>query len=302
MIHNNRGELGVGAAGAGAAGAGAAGAGAAGAGAAPAFSPEGLNALQGDAFRGLFPEEIRTQGYMKDVNTFGDFIKKFDGAQKLIGKSPFPDANATDEQWMEFFSKAGRPATAAEYKIDKIEGIPDEYLENAKETQWMKDLLHASGITQVQMKKFMPGFIKGIYAAEQAEKTQGETEHSKLMDEMFGKDKEEILTNGKAKLAAVLPENLKPFVEKLDSTGLGLVLAFADHLSKQTGEDKFRGGGAGGSVAGTDTAESIKLAMMKIYQQKEFSDPFINKAKHTELTAQMQALEEKLRKILQPKT
>jgi hypothetical protein len=265
----------------------------------PAITFDAVNALQGDAFRGLLPEDVRGQGYMKDINTFGDFVKKFDGAQKLIGSREVPDAaTGTPEQWAAFFKKAGQPDSPDGYQIPEVQGVPKEYLEKASELKDLKNMMHAAGLNSVQAKAFVNMFVKTIYDAEQKEAKDADLAYQNFINTTFGKDKDAILANGKAVLAAHAPESVKAFINDLDDKSLGIVLALADGIAKKFGgEDTFRGGQGAGGGAPLMTAATIQSEMTKIMAQKEYRDPFLNKPKHEELKGQMEKLRTKLREL-----
>lgn len=265
---------------------------------APAFDPTVLNTLQGDSFKSIFPEEFRAKPYLKDVNTFGDFLKKFDGAQTLIGQRSAPADTATPEEWNNFFTKLGRPEKPEGYQIPEIQGVPKEFVDKASEIGILKQIMHQAGMNPYQAKVFASGFLKNIYDAELAEKKVEETKFSEFMDKTFGQNKVAIFDNGKKYLNGVLPENIKPLIEGLDEKSLAVVLAATEGIvKKHVSEDGFRGVGSAPTGQAPRTKETIAGDMRNILAQKEYSDPFLNKTKHGELKQQMERLREELRKM-----
>ena len=268
------------------------------------ITAEGLNAVQGDAFRALIPADMQGKAYFKDVNSFGDFVKKFDGAQTLLGQRATPGDDATPEQWDEFFNKAGRPGKPEEYPLPEIEGMPKDFIDKAGKMLGLQQLMHQSGMNKVQAKRFLSGFLKQVYAGEKAEseaaikaKADGDAAFNKTLDEVLGKDRAAVVENGKKFLAGYLPDAVKPLFEKLDANQLAVVLAVTDGLAKKfTGEDPFRGGtGSGG--AGGETEQVLIAQMQEIYKDPAYADPFKDKVKHADLSAKMDAITAKLRKM-----
>lgn len=275
---------------------------AAGAAAAPAGTPtitsETLNSLQGDAFWNVLPEDIRGQGWTKDINNFGDYHKKMAGAQALIGQRAVPLETDGPEKWNAWYAQIGRPEKPEMYGVPKIEGIPEEYIKNTAEVGVLHKILHAGGANTVQAKTIMSELIKHIYTSEQAEAQAAEKAHNELMDKTFGKDRQAIMDNGKKYLATVLTPELNAEFAKMTDQQMAVVLAMADATARKFGqEDSFRGikGGAGGS--GTETMDTLKAQMREIMGQKEYQDPFLNKNKHAELNARMQEIRTKMQKL-----
>lgn len=262
------------------------------------FSVDALNGLNGESFHAVFPEDIRAKPYMKDVNTFGDFVKKFDNAQTMIGKPVVPAADASQEEWDAFNTKAGKPKTAAEYVIAEIEGVPKEFLDKALEVGPIRQIMHEAGLSGRQGAKFAAGFLKTIYAAETAEKTAADERFSKLTTDAFGQHKQAIIENGRKFLDATLPDTVRPFVNELDEKALAVVIAATDAIvKKHVNEDGFKGKGTPPTGSGVDTQASIQAEMSKIMADPAYRNAFADKAKNIELNKKMEDLRTRLRAI-----
>jgi len=274
--------------------------GAAGGGGTPAvITSESLGALQGDAFRGVLPEDIRAKPYMKDVNTFGDFIKKFDGAQTLLGQRTTPDDKSTPDQWKEFHGK-GAQKTAEDYKFTTtIEGLNQEFVKKAGEGKLLRPLLHAAGVSPYQANILFSGFLKMVAKAEQSEKAAKDAAFVKLSTDTFGDQKELILNNAKKFMTTHIPENVRPLLESLDEKQMTILLALTDGMAKKfTGEDPFRGGGGAGSGGGGgETKEQLVAQMQQIMKDPAYKDAFRDKIKHADLNAKMEIIRGKLKKL-----
>lgn len=272
----------------------------AGAGAAPvAITAEALGAVQGDAFRALLPADIQSKPYAKEINTFGDLIKKFDGAQGLLGQRAVPDPNDPPEKWVEFHGKHA-PKTIEEYKLaDAIEGVPPEYLTKATGlTNMVKSILFAAKASPYQARLAHTELMKVLYKAESGIKKQGDDAFIKLSGDLFGEQRDAVIANGKKFLAAYLPDNIKPLLEGMDEKQLTVVLAATDNLAKKfTGEDPFRGGGNGPGGSGGETKDQLIAQMQAIMKDPAYSDPFKDKPKHSDLNQKMEVIRGKLKKL-----
>lgn len=280
-------------------GAGGAGGGAGGgSGGAPTITAESVGALQGDAFRAIVPKEIAAKPYMKDVNTFGDFVKKFDGAQTLLGQRVLPGADSTPDQWKEFHTKLA-PKTAEEYKFpESVEGWTAEEMKKATEAKWIRPLLHAAQLSPYQASILLPGFLKLIKQAEAEDRKISDAQFVKMSSEVFKDQKDAIITNAKKFMATHIAPELQPMLESLDEKSLTLLIAMTDGMAKKfTGEDQFRGGGAGAGSGGGETKEVLIAQMQAIQKDPCYSDPFKDRPKHAELLGKMEVIRGKLKKL-----
>jgi len=276
-----------------------AGGAAGGGGGAPApITIESLGAVQGDSFRALLPEDIRSKPYAKDINTFGDLAKKYDGAVSLLGQRAAPIDTDPPEKWKDFHSKLA-PKTAEEYKFpETIDGVDSKFIKGAAEGKLLRPLLHAAGVSPYQANLLFSGFLKMVSQAEGVEKTAKDAAFIKLSGELFGDQKETITTNAKKFLATHVPANILPLLEGMDEKQMTILLAATDGMAKKfTGEDPFRGGGAGTGSGGGETKEQLIGQMQAIMKDPAYSDPFKDKPKYVELNAKMEGIRAKLKKI-----
>jgi hypothetical protein len=149
-----------------------------------------------DGWKSNLPEEIRENSAFTNVKNIGDMGNQLINAQKAIGKDKvaLPGDNASPEEWAEFHSQTGRPATPADYVIDIAdeakEIVAPELLESFRE------VAHKAGLTQKQIETVI-GFeiensLKGIEAMN------GDTEREKAkageaLREKWGADYESRL-------------------------------------------------------------------------------------------------------------
>lgn len=263
----------------------------------PAITAESLGALQGDSFRAILPKEFAAKPYMKDVNTFGDFVKKFDGAQTLLGQRTTPDDKATPEQWKEFHAKTA-PASPDDYKLpDTIEGVNPEITKKGVEAKWLKSLFHEAALSPYQVSVLYPKFMKMISAAEAADKRAGDERFAKLSSDVFKDQKDTVITNAKKFMATHIAPEMQPMLNELGEKELTLLIALTDGMAKKfTGEDPFRGIG-GGAPGGGENKDQLVAQMQAIQRDPCYSDPFKDRPKHAELQAKMEVIRGKLKKL-----
>jgi hypothetical protein len=235
---------------------------------------------------------------MRDVNNFGEFVKKFDGAQTLLGQRAIPDPAAAPEAQKEFYSKLA-PKTADEYKFSGVvEGVDSGYAAKVSSNKELRGILHAAGASPYQANIIMSGIIKQLNTAEQGDRVAKDAAYTKLSTELFGDQRDAITSNAKKFLATHVPANVLPLLEGMDEKQMTVLLAVTDGMAKKfTGEDPFRGGGAGAGGSGGETKEQLIGQMQMIQKDPTYSDPFKDRPKHAELMARMEVIRGKLKKL-----
>ena len=181
---------------------------------APAINFDTLKTLQGDAFRGILPKEYAEKGYMKSVNNLEDFVKKFDGAQSLIGQRAAPLPTDGDDKWSSFHA-----STAA--KEMQFDGLGDDVLglfKNAQLSPW-------------QAKVAAEGVKKMLDGAQEAESVAFET----TLKEVLGPNADATLTAAKQVMAVALPPQFNTLLNGMDAKQFALVAAFTDAVAKKFG-------------------------------------------------------------------
>lgn len=261
-----------------------------------------LGSLTGEQFASVLPEAVRGQAYLKDVlaaeKPFEAFVNKFHGAQKVIGKhsDPFPKADWKDEQYDEFFGKL-RPETDEAYQFPTIEGqegaMPKEFQAQVRK------MAHAAGIAPKQFERFVTPFLKAAIDAEVSEAKAANDIFDKVMTETFGTERESVLKVSKEVLAGSLNESQKALLNQLDDKGIAIVSALANGLFKKFGqEDMFRGG-QGGANVGAVTMESLTQELRTAMADPSYSNPFKDKVAHQNAMRKVEAIKEKMAKLVQ---
>jgi hypothetical protein len=265
-------ETGGSAAGAGSAGV-AAGATDSAAGMPPTTPPAGvsfetLKTLQGDAFRSLLPKEYAEKGYMKTVNNIEDFVKKFDGAQSLIGQRAAPLPTDGDDKWSAFHS-----ATAA--KEMKFDGVGDDVL----------GLFKTAQLSPWQAKIAADGVKKMLDGAAEAENTAFET----TLKEALGANADETLTKAKQVMAVALPPQYKILLEGMGAKEFAVVAAYTEAITKKFGgtDNIIKTGGFAPASIGDVRAQLAEAYKVTSDQSVSKADRIAAEQKIATINAQM---------------
>ena len=86
-------------------------------------------------WRESLPEDLRSDPSLKDYVDIAGLAKSHVHLNKMVGmdKIPVPTKHATDEDWQVVYDRLGRPKSAADYSVEGIEGIDENYLNSFKE-------------------------------------------------------------------------------------------------------------------------------------------------------------------------
>lgn len=149
-----------------------------------------LNTTAPQAKTGAWYESIADEtlrGYVESKGFKGveDVISSYKQAETLLGDkvnaAVIPGADATPEQWEEFYNKLGRPSSANDYKLELPEGDDGAFSKTAAE--WM----HKAGLNQQQaqgLNKYWNEFVVNQQAAiEQQRQIQHQNELQSLKQE-----------------------------------------------------------------------------------------------------------------------
>ena len=107
-----------------------------------------------DNWKDGLPEELRNEPSLAGVKNLTTLAKSYVNAQKMIGKNKIsiPGENATDDERNAFFTALGRPATANDYKHDKVE-IPEGYELDEEQVAAFRETAFNMGLSQEAFEK-----------------------------------------------------------------------------------------------------------------------------------------------------
>ena len=107
-----------------------------------------------DNWKDGLPEELRNEPSLAGVKNLTTLAKSYVNAQKMVGKNKIsiPGENATDDERNAFFTALGRPATANDYKHDKVE-IPEGYELDEEQVAAFRETAFNMGLSQEAFEK-----------------------------------------------------------------------------------------------------------------------------------------------------
>lgn len=107
-----------------------------------------------DNWKDGLPEDLRNEPSLAGVKNLTTLAKSYVNAQKMVGKNKIsiPGENATDDERNAFFTALGRPATANDYKHDKVE-IPEGYELDDAQVAAFRETAFNMGLSQEAFEK-----------------------------------------------------------------------------------------------------------------------------------------------------
>lgn len=107
-----------------------------------------------DNWKDGLPEDLRNEPSLAGVKNLTTLAKSYVNAQKMVGKNKIsiPGENATDDERNAFYSALGRPATANDYKHDKVE-IPKGYQLDDAQVAAFRETAFNMGLSQEAFEK-----------------------------------------------------------------------------------------------------------------------------------------------------
>lgn len=212
----------------------------------------------GGTWRESLPEDLREAGSLKDIPDIPTLAKAYTDAQSYIGRSiripgedagddtwtdfnaklmnvpgvaKVPTSESSPEEWASFYTTMGRPESAADYRIERPEGMQAGEAEAP-----LLEKLHELGLNSGQASELVNWMNQGVGVVdEDSQRSQAEALAS-LKDD-WGQAFDTKLKDAKAALQVYGDENL---ANELNNTGLGnnvqLIRAFAE-IGKGFSED-----------------------------------------------------------------
>lgn len=207
------------------------------------------------------PEDLRDNPSIKDYKDMNSLVKAYIHQQKLIGtdKIPAPNDKWGQEDWDKFYSTLGRPESPDKYEIEMPE-LPEGVQIPEKHLEWLKEDLHASGMTQRQAEEFIKRNLGRL--SEEMESRQKEQE-TRLLE--FQKAKgDEYKKIERAAQMFVQEFGSPEIIEFFDKSGLGNSPELIELLGKAGSalmEDGGRGSGGRGFQGSTDPESELRALM-----------------------------------------
>lgn len=246
----------------------------------PGAAPATTASPAGDNRPGWLPETATPEqvGYVQNKG-WDDPVKMLDSYQNLEKLRNVPGERLLQipgeddaEGWNEVFSKLGRPADAAEYKIDVPDGSPAEYADG------FRSRAHELGLTAKQVEGLAQwnNEFAGQFAEQRTQQTAAQFEaDSTALKQEWG-----AAFDDKLMAARAVREKLgwdDATVDKLSSAlGHKATLQLLADLGEKTGEADFVSGRTP-SATGKLTPDQAKSEIKALQQDKVFTAKLMNK-------------------------
>jgi hypothetical protein len=194
----------------------------------------------------LVPDQYKEAAWLTKYSSADEFFKGVENLNKMIGQKQIvqglqvPAADADENQWNEFFSKAGRPESPEKYELEDVT-LP-EYFDISEEKKAFSEVAFKAGLNAKQTKELFKSYSEVISSKFNTvtEKTKFDAETA--VKEAFGNDPQTglVLAKKGAKSLGI--------GDKLDEAGLSsnpLVLKLCAELGKTISEDTLIQQGSG---------------------------------------------------------
>ena len=191
----------------------------------PATNSFDMNQFMTEGWKDCIPEDLRDRNEWSRVNNVQDVFKNYISAQQTISKSVrIPDATASAEDINAFYTKLGKPASAAEYDFtyDKKEGAAfgkdsfdfSTFQEIADKANLTADQYQALATAYVDIQNdFVSKYNTSVAEQAGAELKQAEDDLRKE----WGKEYAANLNNISAKITQMYPQET---IDKMAASGL----------------------------------------------------------------------------------
>ena len=218
------------------------------------YSYEAMENLEGDAFRSLLPKEIAEKGYMKNVNSYKDFVNKFDHAQSLTGQKSIPTANDPDDTWNEFYGKIGRPEDPLGYTV--------QMGDTESEDKLFKYALHKANITDKQANVLAPALQEAFAEVTKVESEISLKQVTDYLDKNFGPERDAVVSQTQEYLLKTLDAEGKDILAGLSDTQMIPIIALATKMTKHMGEDRV---GNPNSISSGGAQSNLRSELAALY-------------------------------------
>ena len=238
-----------------------------------------------NTFMEEIPMEYREKEYIKGINSMDDLMKKFDGAQSLIGKKTVgvPTAESTPEEWANHFKKLGTPEASDGYVFGEIklaEGLdlPEGFdLQDAESMSFMKNTFHKANLTNDQANIIHAEHVNRLAetVAKQKEVQQAAAdaqnkEFNDLAMDTFGEKTGEVLQNTNDMLAQYGDPKFKEHLQGLDNSSLILMASVLNNFKKANLTED--GNVSGAQTMGRATPTELRQKARELMKSPEFND------------------------------
>lgn len=237
------------------------------------------------------PDEYKDKEWAKNVlkseKPREEFFKMMDNAQSMIYKKSelqVPGENATPEQIKAFHKQLGVPEDPSAYNVKPVEWAEEDkpigdFLNASRNEAFMGDIkaaAHAAGVTPAQLQALADAYDRSFakqhkeaITAQIAKEAELEKGFDELATKLFGDSKFTVVNNAKRMMEGLVPNEVKPYLAKLDNEALAVLASVLQGVTKRYVKEDAGFSNAGKTVSVTKAdiqAEGIRLMSLPAYR------------------------------------
>lgn len=184
-----------------------------------------VNAFMTDGWRDCIPEDLKDRAEWSRVNNVQDVFKNYIASQQTISKSVrIPDATSSAEDVAAFYSKLGKPASAAEYDFSYEPAEGASFGKDSFDFSTFQEIAEKANLTLDQYQKMATAYLDAQnatvanYNQQVAERAGTEMKEAEAeLRKEWGKDYAANINNISAKITQMYPEET---VKRMAEVGL----------------------------------------------------------------------------------
>jgi hypothetical protein len=204
-----------------------------------------------------------------------DLAKGYINAQQLIGtkRLPAPQANWTDSEWAGLYDQLGRPKTPDAYTPPADVKVHEKIKLDDGKMREVQTQFHRLGLTEKQGREVLGLYLKslsGTVEAEEASRTQKQTEAMNTLKGQYGDAYEKKLEAGRLAVQKLGDEKLAGWIDESgignDPQFIGLMVKIGEMMS----EDSTRSSGQSGNKGFSNEATAAQAEIGRLKTDVEF--------------------------------
>lgn len=234
-------------------------------------------------WREAVPEQFKEEGSLatfKDGKEgFGDFVKSFVSAQKMIGtdKIQKPSDKWGDDQWNQFYNSIGRPEAPEKYKFKEFQ-LEEGVSLDGERMKAATAQLHKLGLTNTQAEGVLEYYVGTLNSSHKAAKegqTTAQAQQLEALKSQHGDKLQQVIDTARATIKKFGGDEIAEF---LSETGLGndpRMVNLFNKIGEGLMEDQARGHGDGLILP---DASAARAEIDKLNADPEFLQAFTNRS------------------------
>jgi len=201
-------------------------------------------------FKDALPEEIRRISVLDKYESFPEMVKGFNHLSSQLGKKveKIPDAESSEDEINEFYTKLGRPEKPDGYKVERE--LPEDFPTDEKQFEEFKQVAHENNLTAKQLENIVKWHDKTQVAQMEEMKQQQEEQikeyvekNRQQLEKEFGRKTEGVMDRAKKTLNYLDPEGEIDKSENQYLKNNAFLVKLLNNVGTIISEDRIKGGG-----------------------------------------------------------